>query len=103
MSTDKQKEAPPALAVATGSASGALERVQAWLYKSTTSPYVDTKTGLSLDFDIQALIQEVLAYRKGGLTEEILRRGDGYIKVGRGCAIVAASSLPNVRDEPRHE
>lgn len=31
------------------------------------------------------------AYRHGGLTEEILRRHDGYLKVGRGCAIVLES------------
>jgi hypothetical protein len=33
---------------------------------------------------------ELKTYREGGLTEEILRRNDGYIKIGQGCAIVVA-------------
>ena len=36
---------------------------------------------------------ELKAYRDGGLTEEILRRNDGYIKVGRGCVIALANAL----------
>ena len=43
--------------------------------------------------------EELKAYREGGVTEEILRRNDGYIKVGKGCAIVRASDLPNVPDQ----
>lgn len=43
---------------------------------------------------IAALIEEVNAYRTGGVTEEILRRGDGYIKVGHDCAIISAADLP---------
>lgn len=39
---------------------------------------------------IDALQEELEAYRNGGVTEEILRRNDGYIKVGRGCAITLA-------------
>jgi len=45
--------------------------------------------------DIEALETELKAYREGGVTEEILRRNDGYIKVGKGCVIMAASSMPN--------
>ena len=41
--------------------------------------------------------EELKAYRECGVTEEILRRNDGCIKVGRGCAIVRASDLPNNR------
>ena len=37
---------------------------------------------------------ELTAYREGGLTEEILRRNDGYIKVGKGCVIALASTIP---------
>jgi hypothetical protein len=37
--------------------------------------------------------QELQAYRKGGITEEILRRNDGYIKVGHGCAIIAVADV----------
>lgn len=35
--------------------------------------------------------RELRTYREGGVTEELLRRNDGYIKVGRGCVIVAAT------------
>jgi len=36
---------------------------------------------------------EVQAWRDGGVTEEILRRQDGYIKVGRGCVIISERYL----------
>jgi len=34
------------------------------------------------------LRSELTAWREGGLSEEILRRGDGTIKVGKGCRFV---------------
>lgn len=37
---------------------------------------------------INALLFELHCYREGGVTEEILRRSGGYIKVGKGCMIV---------------
>jgi len=36
---------------------------------------------------------ELQAWRDGGVTEEILHRKDGYIKVGRGCLIVSEHYL----------
>lgn len=36
---------------------------------------------------------ELMAYREGGLTEEIPRRNDGHIKVGKGCIIALASDI----------
>ena len=39
--------------------------------------------------------RELRTYRAGGITEELLRRNDGYIKVGKGCIIMAAASMPN--------
>ena|ERR1035441_940483 len=45
---------------------------------------------------------ELKAYRDGGVTEEILRRNDGYIKVGRGCVIALASEVSaNAAGEPQ--
>lgn len=44
---------------------------------------------------------ELKMWREGGLTEEVLRRNDGYIKVGKGCAIVRADELEMERDELR--
>ena len=44
---------------------------------------------------------ELKMWREGGLTEEVLRRNDGYIKVGKGCAIVRADEVPNGGGEPR--
>ena len=38
---------------------------------------------------------ELKMWREGGITEEVLRRNDGYIKVGKGCAIVRADEVPN--------
>jgi hypothetical protein len=38
-------------------------------------------------------LTELWCWRNGGVTEEMLRAGDGCIKVGRGCAIVCADSL----------
>jgi hypothetical protein len=35
---------------------------------------------------------ELEAYRNGGVTEELLRRNDGFIKVGRGCEIAIAGT-----------
>lgn len=37
---------------------------------------------------IAELEAELTAYRNGGITEEMLRRNDGSIKVGRGCMVV---------------
>ena len=44
---------------------------------------------------IVAIEAELKAYRHGGITEEILRRNDGYIKVGQGCVIVRESDWQN--------
>jgi len=38
-------------------------------------------------------LTELWCWRGGGITEEILRAKDGYIKVGRGCLIVSAEYL----------
>lgn len=42
--------------------------------------------------EYQRNMTDLLAYRQGGVTEEMLRRNDGYIKVGKGCMIVAAET-----------
>lgn len=62
-------------------------------------------------------LEELQTWREGGVTEELLRRNDGCIKVGKGCALVradeydalvakAAAAPPEVsppvfRDHPR--
>jgi len=43
--------------------------------------------------DRTRLESEIHAYREGGVTEEILRRNDGYIKLGAGCVIALASDM----------
>lgn len=40
----------------------------------------------------EADFAELKAYREGGVTEEMLRRNDGFIKVGRGCEIAIAGT-----------
>ena len=43
--------------------------------------------------EIERLRADLLAWHNGGVTEEMLRHGDGYIKVGRGCLIVSEHYL----------
>ena len=52
--------------------------------------YQPSRLELSL---IQDLLWELTRYREGGVTEEILRRNDGGIKVGRGCIIAVRGLL----------
>jgi len=63
----------------------ALTRLQDWNNRAEPN----ASPGIYLD--VQNVIQELLAYRQGGLTEEILRRHDGSIKVGRGISFVLTS------------
>ena len=44
---------------------------------------------------LEEALEELRTYRAGGVTEEILRRNNGYIKVGRGCVIALESDMPN--------
>lgn len=41
-----------------------------------------------LEQQLATVTQERDAFIKGGVTEELLRAHDGYIKVGRGCVLV---------------
>lgn len=45
------------------------------------------------EMELNQLRAELEAYRTGGLTEEILRRKDGYIKVGVGCLLISNKTL----------
>ena len=38
---------------------------------------------------------ELKMWRDGGITEDVLRKNNGCIKVGKGCAIVRADEVPN--------
>jgi len=42
---------------------------------------------------MRELEAELLIWREGGVTEELLRRHDGCLKVGRGCVIRLASEI----------
>lgn len=35
-----------------------------------------------------SMAREIEAWRNGGVTEEIIRRQDGYVKISKGCVIV---------------
>lgn len=37
---------------------------------------------------IAELEAEVHTWRRGGMTEELLRRQDGFLKVGKGCVLI---------------
>ena len=45
----------------------------------------------------QAQAQELKAWRTGGVTEEILRKHDGWLKVGKGCLIVREDELHELK------
>jgi hypothetical protein len=59
---------------------------------SHTSPDAMHKFNAALLADI---LTELWCWRGGGITEEMLRAGDGYIKVGRGCIIARECDWPN--------
>lgn len=46
-----------------------------------------------------ALKAELQPYRDAGITEELLRKGDGYVKVGCGCLIISATYLDELKAE----
>lgn len=62
---------------------GKLERLQHFVDSSAWA--VETE---ALKQKRDSLAQELSAYRQTGLTEEILRRHDGFIKIGNGCMVV---------------
>jgi hypothetical protein len=37
---------------------------------------------------------ELERWREGGVTEELLRKNNGFIRIGKGCAIVRAEDIP---------
>ena len=45
------------------------------------------------------LNEELKAYREGGITEEILRRNDGYIKIGTGCVVVVEEEFKHLTQQ----
>lgn len=48
---------------------------------------------------IGALKNDLSAYRNAGVTEELLRRHDGFIKVGKGCVLVREEDYVSMKDE----
>lgn len=85
---DAEKTQSPPLPAPMGSASG---EPYAGAYRIMEQSFREAQRQLA------EALEEVRAYREGGVTEEILRRNNGYIKVGRGCVIALASEVvPNV-------
>lgn len=48
---------------------------------------------VELSSELDAANAELKLWREGGVTEEILRKNDGYIRIGQGCAIVLANDV----------
>lgn len=46
--------------------------------------------------------QELTQWREGGVTEDLLRKQDGYLKVGRGCLLVRDDDYRNLRQSHAH-
>lgn len=53
----------------------------------------------ALKLECDAFKTELQVWRSDGLTEEILRNGDGYIKVGQGCLIISEHYLEELNAE----
>ncbi len=53
----------------------------------------------SLWAKLETITAERDAFIQGGVTEELLRKHDGYIKVGRGCALVREDDYQTMRAE----
>lgn len=52
----------------------------------------------ALRTQMEANAAELKAWREGGLTEEMLRRDGGYIKVGKGCEIAIAGTTQRLAE-----
>lgn len=77
------------------------ERTETGLQNGSSADQVQRlpESFVKRDADIIAdIAAELRAYREGGVTEEILRRNDGCIKVGHGCAIVPLSEWNGLKD-----
>lgn len=59
-------------------------------HKFVLNERADGRYMLAADVDarIAELEQELTAYRTDGVTEALLRKQDGYLKIGRGCVVV---------------
>jgi hypothetical protein len=42
---------------------------------------------------LDAANAELKLWREGGVTEELLRKNNGFIRLGKGCAIVRANEV----------
>lgn len=72
------------------------------LHKTADDIAVQGKLWAELANALASAWAELQAYRQGGVTEEILRRNDGCIKVGRGCVIVLESDWNRLATPTRH-
>lgn len=66
----------------------AIDELKRRLAESEKAAYDVAGTIAALKRRVAELEQELMQWRSGGVTEELLRRQDGYIKVGKGCVIV---------------
>ncbi len=48
---------------------------------------------VQLSVALDAANAELKLWREGGVTEDLLRKNDGYIRIGKGCAIVRANEV----------
>lgn len=71
-----------------------------WLKLSEAERSNESQAGLLHSAVKLALEQEdeLRRWRSGGVTEELLRRGDGFVKVGIGCVIVRQADYDELRD-----
>jgi hypothetical protein len=48
---------------------------------------------VQLSAALDAANAELTMWREGGVTEELLRKNNGFIRIGNGCAIVRANEV----------
>jgi hypothetical protein len=65
----------------------------AWLQIATVIERLKTKLHKTQRDLIDANF-ELERWREGGVTEELLRKNNGFIRIGKGCAIVRAEDIP---------
>jgi hypothetical protein len=51
------------------------------------------RRAVQLSAALDAANAELKLWREGGVTEELLRKNNGFIRIGNGCAIVRANEV----------
>lgn len=56
---------------------------------------------LKFELELAEATAELEKWRNGGVTEELLRKNNGAIRVGRGCVIVSAAEYDQLKSDAK--